>query len=283
MLGVAFMAGTLVLSDTVTRTFNDLVVTVNSGLAAQVRAKGSFDDPNGNEQRNNIDASLLGIVRRVPGVQDAQPSVQGLAVIVDKAGKGLNVSGQGPPPLAFAWNSDPKLNPMRLVAGRAPRTADEIVIDKRSADRTHYTIGDRIRIVTVSGRGTSKLYRVAGIGTFGSADSPAGASLVFFTPAVAEQLLTAPGKVNTIQITADTGVSQATLVRRLQDALHGHAGIEVVSGAAVVQEQQSSFQSNFKFFTVFLLVFAIIALIVGSFVIYNTFSITSRSAAARTP
>ena len=274
VLGVAFMAGTLVLSDTITRTFDNLIENVNSGLSAQVRAKASFNDPNGNEQRNNIDASLLSVVRRVPGVSDAQPSVQGFAVIVNKAGKGLNTAGQGPPPLAFAWDPNPRINPIRLVAGHAPNAPDEIVIDKRSADRTHFKIGDRVRVVTVSGTGTSKLYRLAGIGTFGSAASPAGASLVFFTPTVAEQLLTAPGKVNAIQILAAPGVSEAVLVHRLQGALRGHSGVEVVSGAAVVQEQQNNFQSNFKFFTVFLLVFAIVALIVGSFVIFNTFSIT---------
>jgi len=274
VLGVSFMTGTLVLSDTISHTFDNLITNVNSGLSAQIRATASFKDQQGNEQRNRIDASILGTVRQVPGVKDAELNVQGFAVIVGRNGKGLNASGNGPPPLAFAWDPSPTLNPVKLVAGNAPVAADDVVIDKRSADLTHYRVGDRVRIVTVSTTGTSAIYRISGIGKFGTADSPAGATLTFFRPDVAERLLASPGKVDSIQIAADPGVSQSTLVQRLRAAVGGQPGIEVVTGSSVVQEQQNNFHDQFKFFTVFLLVFAIVALIVGSFVIYNTFSIT---------
>lgn len=274
VLGVSFMTGTLVLSDTISRTFDNLITNVNGGLSAQVRAKSAFKDEQGQEQRNRIDASLLDIVRKVPGVKDAEISVTGFAVIVGPNGKGLNASGNGPPPLAFAWNPSSTLNPVHLVAGKAPTAADEIVIDKHSADTTHYRVGSLIRVVTVSSKGTSAIYRLSGIAKFGSADSPAGATLTFFRPDVAERLLASPGKVDSIQIAAEPGVAQSKLVADLRTALHGQSGIEVASGASVVQEQQNNFHDQFKFFTVFLLVFAIVALIVGSFVIYNTFSIT---------
>jgi putative ABC transport system permease protein len=274
VLGVSFMTGTLVLSDTISRTFDNLITNVNSGLSAQIRAKAAFKDEQGNEQRNRIDASIVNTVRRVPGVKDAEVNVAGFAVIVGPNGKGLNASGNGPPPLAFAWDPSPTLNPVKLVAGHAPVAADDVVIDKHSADRTHYRVGDRIRIVTVSTTGKSAVYRLSGIGKFGTADSPAGATLTFFRPDVAETLLASPGKVDSIQIAADSGVSQSTLVKRLRAAVGSQPGIEVVTGSSVVQEQQNNFHDQFKFFTVFLLVFAVVALIVGSFVIYNTFSIT---------
>ncbi len=274
VLGVAFMTGTFVLSDTITRTFDNLVLTVNHGLAAEVRGPAQFKDRQGNQQRNRIDASLLSIVRSVPGVRDAEVSVSGFGIIVDKHGKGLNAQGNGPPPLAFAWNPSPVLSPIHLVAGGPPLAADEVVIDKRSADRAHFHVGDRVRVVTVASRGTSALYRIAGIGKFGSADSAAGASLVFFTAPVAEALLASPGKVDAIDVAAQSGVSSDTLVKRIGDALHGHRGVEVVAGSTVVHEQQNNFQNLAKFFKVFLLIFAIVALVVGSFVIYNTFSIT---------
>ncbi|HVN51118.1 MAG TPA: FtsX-like permease family protein, partial [Acidimicrobiales bacterium] len=273
VLGVAFMAGTLVLSDTITRTFDDLVVNVNAGLAAQVRGVAQFKDTLGNQQRNRIDAGLVDRVRKVPGVRHAVASVSGFGIIVDKHGRSLNTNGQAPP-LAFAWNDAPELNPIRIVAGHAPSAADEILIDKRSADRTGYRVGDEVRVVTVSGSGTSARYRLAGVGTFGTADSPAGASLVFFTEPVAEKLLAKPGQIDSVQVSADPGVSQTTLVRRIRTALAGVPKIEVVPGSTVVQEGQDSFQRGFAFFSQFLLVFAIVALVVGSFVIYNTFSIT---------
>src|ERR1700693_1588067 len=118
VLGVSFMAGTLVLSDTISRTFDNLITNVNGGLSAQIRAKAAFKDQQGNEQRNRVPASLVDIVRKVPGVKDAEISVQGFAVIVGRNGKGLNASGNGPPPLAFAWNPSPTLNPVHLVVGK---------------------------------------------------------------------------------------------------------------------------------------------------------------------
>jgi len=274
VLGVSFMTGTLVLSDTITRTFDNLITNVNDGLSAQVRAKASFKDEQGNQQRNRIPASLVDIARRVPGVKDAEVSVAGFAVIVGPNGKGLNDSGNGPPPLAFAWQNSEQLNPVKLVDGHGPRAADEVVIDKHSADKTHYHVGSRIRIVTVSEHGTSALYTVSGIGKFGTADSPAGATLTFFRPDVAERQLATPGRVDSIQIAAEPGVSQKVIVQRLREAMQGQKNIEVASGDSVVTEQQNNFHDQFKFFTVFLLIFAIVALIVGSFVIYNTFSIT---------
>jgi putative ABC transport system permease protein len=273
VLGVAFMAGTLVLSDTITRTFNNLVVNVNEGLAAQVRGVAQFKDTFGNQQRNRIDANLVDKVAKVPGVHDAVASVQGFGIIVDKNDKPLNAKGQAPP-LAFAWNDSEKLNPIRIVEGHAPSAPDEILIDKRSADITGYRIGDKVRVVTVSGAGTSEKYTLAGIGKFGTADSPAGASLVFFTLPVAEKLLAKPGQIDSVQVAADPGVSETTLVQRIRAALVGVPKVEVVKGSTVVHEGQDNFQRGFSFFSQFLLVFAIVALIVGSFVIYNTFSIT---------
>ncbi len=274
ILGVAFMAGTLVLSDTITRTFDNLISNVNSGLSAQVRGESQFKDTQGQQQRNRIDASLADVIRQVPGVKDAEVSVSGFAIIVGKNGKALNASGNGPPPLAFAWDPSPTLNPINLVAGKAPTAANDIVIDKSSADRGKLHIGDQVRVIPVSATGKSALYHLAGIGKFGSADSAAGASLVFFRPDVAERLLAVPGKVDSISIAADKGVSQQTIVDRIQSALKGTKGIEVVTGADVVSESQNDFHDQFKFFTVFLLVFAVVALVVGAFVIYNTFGIT---------
>ena len=223
VLGVAFMCGTLVLSDTITRTFNNLVVNVNSGLAAQVRGKAAFKDTQGNQQRDRIDAGLVDTVRSVDGVKSAEVSVSGFGVIVDRHGKGLNTNGQAPP-LAFAWNPAPELNPMRLVSGGRPDEARRDR-DRQALGRRHrLPVGDQVRVVTVSGGGTSALYRLAGIGKFGTADSPAGASLVFFTPEVAEKLLAEPGKVDSIQISADPGVSQQTIVQRVSAALAGTAG-----------------------------------------------------------
>jgi putative ABC transport system permease protein len=272
VLGVAFMAGTLILSDTITHTFDNLAVQVNTGLSATVRAKAAFKSE-GQQQRNWIDASLIDKVKQVKGVQAASLDVQGIAFIVGDNGKSITKT-TGAPGLAFAWDPSAALRAVHLVAGKAPSQADDIVIDKHSADTGHFVVGDHVRISVSSTNGSSKLYRLTGIVKFGSVDSPLGATLTFFTEATAQKLLTAPGKVTSIDIAGDPSVSQPVLVARLRDALSNQKGIEVISGQTAITEQQDNFQTFLGFIKKFLLVFALIALLVGSFVIYNTFSIT---------
>jgi putative ABC transport system permease protein len=272
VLGVAFMTGTLVLSDTITRTFDALAVQVNTGLSATVRAKAAFK-ADGQDQRNWIDASLLGTVEKVKGVQAASLDVQGQAFIIGKDGKSITKT-TGAPGLAFAWDPNATLRAVHLVAGGAPTQPDDVVIDKHSADKGHYVVGDEVRISANATNGGSDLYRLTGIVKFGSVDSPLGATLSFFTQDTAQKVLTAPGKVTSIDVAAAPGTDQTVLVSRLRAALADQPGIEVISGQAAVKEQQDQFQTFLGFIKKFLLVFALIALLVGSFVIYNTFSIT---------
>jgi putative ABC transport system permease protein len=278
VLGVAFMAGTLILSDTITRTFDTLAVQVNQGLSATVRAPAAFK-AEGRQQRNFIDASLIDVVRKVPGVQEASldissSDVEGAnAYILDRSGKSITKTS-GAPGLAFAWDPNATLRAVHLVAGRAPSQPNDVVIDKHSADTGHFVVGDEVRIAVSSTHGSSALYRLSGIVKFGSVDSPLGATLSFFTLNTAERLLTAPGKVTSIDVAAAPGVTQPALVARLRSALAGQSNIEVISGQTAVAEQQNNFKTFLTFIKTFLLIFAIIALVVGSFVIYNTFSIT---------
>src|SRR5260221_14676779 len=86
VLGVAFMTGTLVLSDTINRTFDGLAVQINAGTAAKVRAKATFK-ADGEQQRNPIDPALIPIVAGAPGVEAAEGGVSGLAYIVKRDAK----------------------------------------------------------------------------------------------------------------------------------------------------------------------------------------------------
>ncbi|MDQ1467085.1 MAG: putative transport system permease protein, partial [Actinomycetota bacterium] len=230
VLGVAFMTGTLVLSDTINRTFDGLAVQITSGTAAKVRATASFK-ANGEQQRKPIDPSLIPIVAKITGVEAAEGSVAGLAFIVTPKGKALN-AGNGPPAIGVSWPLDRKLNPGHVVAGRAPRSASEIVIDKASADKAHVRVGSKVRVVTVATKGTSAVYTLAGIVKFGSADSLLGATFTAFTLPTAERLLGTPGKIDEIDIAAMPGVSQAEVVRNVRAALQGRSGLEVISGQA---------------------------------------------------
>src|SRR4051794_27448907 len=140
MLGVAFVAGTFVLTATISKTFDGLFDDIYAHTDAVVRAKEEFSS-NFGAGRGRIDSSLLPVVQSADGVAQADGSVQGLAVIVDKDDKALGSNGQGAPTLGFAWIEDRDLSSLTVVQGRGPRAPNEIVIDKKSADDAGYTVG----------------------------------------------------------------------------------------------------------------------------------------------
>ncbi len=270
ILGVAFTAGTLVLTDTMSSIFNNLSASVYQGTDAIVRAKAVFNGPNQmGEQRPNIDASLVPALSHVPGVAAAEGSAFGYTRLIGKDGKPIGNPGSGAPTLGGNWSTVPALNPFHLVAGHAPQAPDEIVIDKQSARLGHLAVGDT---TTVIANGPPQQVRIAGIAGFGTADNLAGASVVLFTTPVAQRLVAEPGKFSSIGFVADRGVSQQQLVSNLKRALP--PGTEALTGAAAIKEQQDQFQKALSIFGKFFLIFAIVALVVGAYIILNTFAIT---------
>lgn len=272
LLGVAFIAGTLVLTDTIGRTFDGLYTSIYQSTNAVVRGTQSFDAGlSYTSQRRSIDASLVSTVRSVSGVKDVTVSIGGYAQLVGKNGKAIGTASNGPPTLGEAWTNDPALNPLRLLSGgHGPTAANQIVIDKHSADVGHFSVGNTVTVLT---KGSPTRYIISGIANWGSTDSPLGASIIAFRSDTAARVLGEPGKVDQINVTATPGVSEQTLVTRLRAAIH-EPKVEVVSGAVITQEGQDAVHKALGFFNTILLVFALIALFVGSFLIFNTFSIT---------
>ena len=216
LLGVAFIAGTFVLTDTMNSTFNGLYDQIYQGTGAVVRATQPFNPGvSFTDQRQRIDASLAGTVAKVPGVQAVALDIEGYAQLVGKNGKPIGMAAaNGAPTLGLGWSDVGALNPLRLVpGGQPPRAAGQVVIDKHSADVGRFAVGDKVRILTQAGPG---VYTITGIATWGNADSALGATMAAFDPATAARLLGQPGKVNSINVEAARGVSQDTLVARLR-------------------------------------------------------------------
>ena len=130
-LGVAFMAGTLVLTDTIKVIFDDLVTSVTDGTDAYVRSRDVIDTAFG-EQRDRVDASLLPKVRRIDGVQQADGVLQFYAQVVGPDGKAIGDPQGGAPTLGLIWNPG-DLSAWRIADGRGPRDNDEVVIDRATA------------------------------------------------------------------------------------------------------------------------------------------------------
>ena len=266
MLGVAFVAGSLVLSATISRAFDDLFANVYKDVSAVVRGPATVKDYQGQVEHPPIDATLLTTIRATPGAKAAFGDIQGYAQVIDKNAK--PVGGQGPPTFGGIWVSDSSVNPFQLSAGKAPANDNEVVIDKATATKTGYQPGDTIPVLTPS---APKTFRLSGIAKFGTSDSPGGASYVLFTEAAAQELIGEPGKFTEISVVGQQGVSQTELKARLAAALPDN--VEVLTGAEITKETQSQIKEGLKFFSIFLLIFAGIALFVGSFIINNTFAI----------
>jgi putative ABC transport system permease protein len=269
MLGVSLMAGTLVLTDTIRKTFDDLFADVNRGTDVYVRGVTQFESSFGDTQRPRLGESVVEDIEGVDGVDIAEPSVQGYAQIIDKHGEPIGDPGFGPPTFGGNWGTVDELNPFTLVAGgRAPEADDEIVIDKRSADDAGFAVGDTVGVQTQTGL---EDYELVGVARFGTADSPGGATFALMTLPAAQQRVAQPGTIDSVSIVADQGVSQRQLADRVQAELGDDA--EVLTGAEITQENQDDIEQGLQFFTGFLTAFAVIALVVGAFVIYNSFSI----------
>jgi putative ABC transport system permease protein len=271
MLGVAFVSGTLVLTATIGHTFDNLFSTIYAHTDAIVREKASLGS-GFEQQRGRIDTRVLDTVKTAPGVAVAEGQIQGFAQIVKADGKALGTPGRGAPTFGFAWSSDPDLSTFHVTKGHPPEAPNQIVIDQKSADKAGYKIGSQVPVVTKHGR---DVYQLVGIAKFGEANSLLGASAVLFTPETAATVIGEPDKFDVIAVKAKPGVSQQQVVRNIDAALtkDGIPGVEAVTGKEITQENQSSVRQGLSFFNTFLLIFGVVALVVGSFIIFNTFSI----------
>ena len=272
ILGVAFMAGTLVLTDTIKKSYDDITLNVYKSTDAVVRSATSVKQMNGGaDVRGTIDASLLAKVRATPGVKAADAQQVGVAVVVAHNGALLDANPNRAIPVALGWQNDPALNPMEIVSGHAPRAPGDVVIDRMSFDKGHYVLGEKVHVLSQVG---STEFRLTGVVTYGGANSAAGgAQVVAFTSDTAARVLGTPGRFNAIQVVAQPGVSQTQVVANIRTALHDPK-TDVITGVAATDETRKATGAALQFINLFLLTFAIVALVVGSFVIYNTFSIT---------
>jgi putative ABC transport system permease protein len=271
VLGVAFMAGTLVLTDTIKKSYNDVAGNVYKHTDAVVRSASHLQGNNDKtDVRATVDARVLGQVRAVKGVQAAEAQQVGIAVVVGKNGKLLDSNPERGVPIALAWQNTPALNPMQLTAGHAPRAPADVVVDQRSFDKGGFHLGETVGVVSPTG---AHKYHLVGVVSYGGTGSPAGTQVVAFSAETASAVLGTPGRYSAVQVVAKPGVSQTQLVANIRAAVHDR-GVEAITGAKATQETRDATGSALQFVDMFLLTFAIVALVVGSFVIYNTFSIT---------
>ncbi|MET9890572.1 FtsX-like permease family protein [Streptomyces sp. NPDC006465] len=268
LLGVAFLAGTLVMGDTLRAGFDTMFGNATKGTDAVVRSADTITTPGESQGvRAPVATDLVNTIERTPGVAAAAPDIQGAGQLIGSDGK--PIGGQGPPTLAGNWIDDPLLNAYRLAEGRAPSKSGEVVVNRGAAKKGDLKIGD----TTVLRTPDPVQVTIVGLATFGGEDGMAQVTFTGMTQADAEKYLTAkPGEAASIRVRAGPGVGQDELVSDLTPVLP--KGVEAISGQESAQENTDMISSQFlTIFTTLLLVFSGIALLVATFSIHNTFAI----------
>ena len=271
VLGVAMVSGTYVLTDTISKAFDNIFSGSYKNTSAVISGKQIVKfSTSGNA---TVPASVLDKVKQLPDVDEASGQIFDLnssgdyAKLIDRNGKAI--SGQAP---TFGFGFDgaaSRFNPLTLVEGKWASGGDQIVIDAATAKDHHFKVGDRI---DVSAQGPIRTYRVTGIARFGNVDSLGGATFAIFDVATAQKLLHKEGVFDAISVASKPDVSPAQLKREIQAVLP--PSTEVKTGAEQAEANAKDTKEFTRLIQLFLLAFGGIALFVGAFVIFNTLSIT---------
>jgi len=269
VLGVAMIAGTYVLTDSIDQAFDKIFTDIRQGSNAVISGKSSFDFTEGSGvAAPTFDESVLEEVRQLPGVAEAEGSVDSeSAQVIGDDGKAVVYGGA--PNLGFSIaEGDSVFNPLTLVEGAWPGP-DEVVVDKATAGKEDFEIGETIGVQV---EGPVQRLRLSGIMQFSSGLTIGGATLAGFDLPTAQRLMKKEGQLDEIAVAANQGVTDAELVRQIREILPPATQVQTSE-----QQIRSDVEETSEFITFlqgFLLAFGGIALFVGAFVIANSLSIT---------
>ena len=264
---LAFVAGTYVLTDTINATFTNLFDEVTQGIDVAVRSEDVFSGQMG-EVRDPIPEEVLNEVKAVDGVKVAEGSVTGFAQFVDKDGKPVTTGGA--PTLGVSISSAPELQAGTTVrSGRLPSGPNEMVVDAQTAEKHGFAVGDRVKVLL---QGPARTFTVSGIIGFGEAGNLGGATLAGFTLPTAQEVLNREGRFDEIDVVAAEGTTPEQLRDRVRAVLDPR--YEVLTGEELSASQAAAINDTIgRFLSTALLSFAFVALLVGAFLIFNTFTI----------
>ncbi len=268
VLGVAMISGTYVLTDSIATAFDSIFSVTYRNTDAAITGKSAFDLTNsGTTVPPSFDQSLLAKVKRLPDVRAALGGVADEAHLIGKNGKAIVFGGA--PNLGFSVDpSQPQFNSLTLADGDWPGPG-EVVVDKSTAHKKDLKVGDTIG---VQARGPVERLRISGLVRFGAVSSIGGATLAGFDLRTAQKLFDKEGKLDQIRISAKSGVSPQHLIAQVSKILP--PGTQVRTGNAQASKDAEDTSGFVSFLQKFLLAFGGVALLVGSFVIANSLSIT---------
>ncbi|MFD7547141.1 ABC transporter permease [Streptomyces sp. NPDC059816] len=259
-LGVAFVSGTLVFTDTLGKAFSSQSAKSYDDIAVVV------DGPEKDGQRLGIPAGTLTKVQGVDGVDEVTGRVSGFAGVADEDGKLLGV-GWSNTGRNFAPDDSGKDAAFDFVQGKGPVQDGQIALDKTTADKGGYAVGDTVRVATT---GTVQEYDLAGIFTTDDGQVSAGGSLVLFDTSVAQKQYLRPGHFESFTVAAKSGASAQQILDEVKPLLPKGSKAKTAEKAAA--DEAKMIKDSMKNMNTMLLAFAGIALFVGIFLIANTFT-----------
>ena len=261
VLGVAFVAGSYVFTDTLKDSFN-VLFEQESNVDVVVRADVEFGFETG-----RVPESLVETLAALPGVGRVLPSVQGIAQPLDKEGN--PIGGMGPPNLAFSWSeAEAELTEVVVREGRAPQGPQEVAIDVFTARQYGFALGDPIDLLLPSG---TRTFTVVGTAGYGDADNLLGATVVLFDVDTAQLFLGFQDEYTSIAIIAAEGADPEQVRQAVEGVLP--QGTEAILASVQIDEGREQVDTAVGFFNTMLLAFAGIGIFVGAFLIQNTYRI----------
>jgi putative ABC transport system permease protein len=259
------VAGTFVFTDTIDASFKDLFERTQKGTDVSVQARLAVEEAF--KQPPTMPAGTLDRVRSVPGVDEAVGSVSyDRGALLDDKGKPILSNG---PPTIIVSGGPERFDPLTYVQGHKVESDDEVVIDKATADEYGFRAGER---VTVVGSMPKKEYTVAGVSTLGDSENLAGSRLVQMTLPEAQRVSGHDG-YDDISVAAERGTSPEQLKAAISKEL-GTKDFAVRTGKEQAEKSAKDLSDALGFIRIALLVFAGVALLVGGFLIFNTFAVT---------
>jgi len=263
VIGVAFVAGSYILTDTIFAAFDEIFGESLKGTSVVITAENPVKQENG--EIPTVSASLLPRVTRTPGVKLAAGAIFTPGGFFDAKGEKI---GNKFAPKFISSELPGSLESLTYIEGNRPRGPTEASIDKAAAEASDLKLGETIKLI---GQGSARSFELVGFTRLGGA-SFGGASIAQVTLPVAQRLTHKVGRFDQISVAADKGVSATALKDRI--ARQMPAGVKVETAKENADRGSEEIRENLSFLQIFLLVFAFIAILVGSFLIFNTFSIT---------
>src|SRR5215207_7614143 len=264
VIGVAFVSGTFIFTDTINASFTDLFERVSRGVDVDVTPKQVVEGDFGGRTLPLPDGTLAK-VQAVDGVEVAQGNLETEVSICDD--KGERVGGNGPPTVLFT-HGDERFDPYTYVDGGPAEEPGQMTMDQATAEKGGWEVGDK---VLVAGRAEAKPYEVVGIGKIGDQSSLGIGSLTMPLSEV-QEIAQQPGQITEVVVAAEGGTSPEELKARIARAVGDTAVVR--TGKEQAEETAGDINESLGFLTTALLIFAGIAVFVGGFLIFNTFAVT---------